>query len=189
MGKIIYLNGKDGINMEETEIEERTKEILSSYDILDIPVDPIDIAKKLNIKVFNRNFNSFSNDTVSGAIKKEDNNINIYVNEEDTIERKRFTIAHELGHYFLHLSCDLNKEFVDMHRRTGYNTLLSKEREANQFAAAILMPENKVRELYESVNNLGVSERFIIEWLSEKFFVSKSAIKFRLKNLGLIKNG
>lgn len=186
MGKLIYLNGKDGINMEKIEIEKKTNELLSSYDILDIPVDPIDIAKKLNIKVFNRNFNSFSNDTVSGAIKKENNNINIYVNEEDTLERKRFTIAHELGHYFLHLRCNPNKEFVDMHRRTGYNTQLPEEKEANQFAAAILMPEKKVRELYKSINNLGVSESFIIEWLSERFFVSKSAIKFRLKNLGLI---
>ena len=73
-----------------------------------------------------------------------------------------------------------------MHRRTGYNTQLPKEKEANQFAAAILMPEKKVRELYKSINNLGVSESFIIEWLSERFFVSKPAIKFRLKNLGLI---
>ena len=44
----------------------------------------------------------------------------------------------------------------------------------------------QLRELYKSINNLGVSESFIIEWLSERFFVSKPAIKFRLKNLGLI---
>ncbi|MGG7058275.1 ImmA/IrrE family metallo-endopeptidase [Clostridium tertium] len=186
MGKIIYLHWKDGIDMEKRDIEKKTNEILSSYDILDIPVDPIDIAKKLNIKVFSRNFNNVSNDTVSGAIKKEKNDINIYVNEDDTIERKRFTIAHELGHYFLHLQCNQNTEFVDMHRRTGYKTELPKEKEANQFAAAILMPQEKVKELYNSIKNLGVSESFIIEWLSEKFFVSKPAMKFRLKNLGLI---
>lgn len=172
--------------MGEREIERKVNEILASYDILDIPIDPIDIAKKLNIKVFNRNFNYLEKDTVSGAIKKEDNDINIYVNEEDTIERKRFTIAHELGHYFLHLQCDRDTEFVDMHRKTGYSTNLPKEKEANQFAAAILMPEGKVRELYTSINNLGVSESYIIEWLSERFSVSKPAMKFRLRNLGLI---
>ena len=56
-------------------------------------------------------------------------------------ERDRFTIAHELGHYFLHCLLPLKAEadFVPM-RATRYGSDLA-EWQANWFAASFLMPE------------------------------------------------
>ncbi len=39
---------------------------------------------------------------ISGLIYKEDNKYFILVNDNYSLTRQYFTIAHELGHYFLH---------------------------------------------------------------------------------------
>lgn len=87
----------------------------------------------------------------------------------------------------IHLK-DCNKyEMIDMHRITGYTTNDPKELEANHFAVALLMPKNKVIEEYKKLSELGFSNDFIINMLSKIFFVSKVAINYRLRNLGLLR--
>ena len=69
----------------------------------------------MGIAVRDVQFKDIAEDSVCGGILKENESIEIYVNKYDPINRKRFTIAHELGHYFLgHLE---NKgECIDLHR-------------------------------------------------------------------------
>ena len=70
----------------------------------------------------------------------------IFVNPEAGPERRRFTIAHELGHFVLHRArqgsfrCD--KESVHY----GLDTAAVIEREADEFASNILMPGDVVRD-------------------------------------------
>jgi len=63
----------------------------------------------------------------------------ITINENSNIQRQRFTLAHELGHYVMHrnkrLIYDTEDNFWDWN---SYNQL---ETEANYFAAELLMPE------------------------------------------------
>ena len=66
--------------------------------------------------------------------------------------RRRFTIAHELGHWRLHRDADKRAVFCrsgsiapDTQTRT---VLPPAEDEANVFAAAVLMPARLVREQY-----------------------------------------
>ena len=85
----------------------------------------------------------------------------IWVNAEETAEwptRRRFTIAHELGHHLLHragqetLFCrramvEAVPEKPPTPERPG---LPLPEQEANAFAAALLMPAELIEQYYES---------------------------------------
>ncbi len=83
----------------------------------------------------------------------------IWVNADEAVQwppRRRFTIAHELGHYVLHrtgqqaLFC--RKAVVDPEEKpaTTRPPIPMTEQEANAFAAALLMPAALVRHHYEA---------------------------------------
>jgi len=121
-------------------------------------------------------------DQESGSIiARSLSDFTIFISEFTSIERDRFTIAHELGHLLLHLP-KLQKEnpssvmratrFVDERDDVQQRT----EWEANWFAAALLMPEDDFKRIYP----LGESE-------AQAFFkVSRSALSARAKSLKLI---
>lgn len=88
--------------------------------------------------------------------------------------RDRFTIAHELGHYFLHY---LEPE-VDGPRTFGRGERNRAETQANIFAAALLMPTEFFRQAHKRFGN---------DWwtLAEIFGVSPKAAEVRAQVLGL----
>jgi Zn-dependent peptidase ImmA (M78 family) len=60
---------------------------------------------------------------------------------------------------------------------------IRKEREANAFAAALLMPENLIEDqVFNCENTIDIDD--LINDLAEKFDVSTQAMSFRLANLG-----
>jgi Zn-dependent peptidase ImmA (M78 family) len=162
------------------EIETRALDILHSHGITSAPVDPVTLANRQGIKVHNA---KFSEDGLSGMVAKRGEDVTILVNQGDPPYRKRFTIAHELGHVFLHLRSD--GEFidsqVDLFRDTCPPTENSPDKivevQANQFAAALLMPRNFVREQFRRTTS--VSD------LARVFNVSEEAMGIRLARLGL----
>lgn len=173
------------LEMNLDEIERKASELLDLYELNQVPVNLYELCNRLNISVSNTKFKEYENDYIVGAIKKDDDgNVKIYINKDDSINRNRFTIAHELGHYCLeHISN--NGQRMTLARRDGYNTNNYIEKQANQFAAALLMNKDKVRKEYEEMKNLKVSSSTIINILSRMFGVSEQAMKFRLKNLEL----
>ncbi len=81
----------------------------------------------------------FKNPSVSGYIDFKDKKI--YVNKDNSFQRKRFTIAHELGHLFLHLQKFVkNSELYSVFKR-DMNDYSLEEKEANFFAANLLVPK------------------------------------------------
>ena len=83
-------------------------------------------------------------------------------------------LAHELAHYILHK--EKNTEFQDSTFFRG-NNMDSLEYMANDFAAALLMPDDKVNELIKNgIRNIGK--------LAEKFDVSAAAMKYKVEKLG-----
>jgi Zn-dependent peptidase ImmA (M78 family) len=120
---------------------------------------------------------------VSGQISRDGEGYLIRVNRNEARERQRFTIAHELAHYFLH------KEVIDrspdgitdnvLYRSGAPETI---EYEANRLAADLVMPMNMVeRRLREDFG--GVVTEATIEGLAEAFEVSKAAMEIRLSTL------
>lgn len=80
--------------------------------------------------------------------------------------RRRFSIAHELGHYLLH------RDLIAAGMAPGPQ----HEREANEFAAELLMPEEVIRRA--EVNQLAE--------LTGRFLVSRTALQVRLERLGIL---
>lgn len=198
MGKVIYLKNINKIGgrfmsvssavlCPPKDIEYLAHEVLQSYDIDTVPVDPIAIAKNLGIKVYSSSFNSYRGDTVLGAITiHEDGQGEIIVNKNNNYKRQRFTVAHELGHYFMHRVNNSNYEVVDMHISSGYCTNDPEEIQANDFAAALLMDKYMIYENLEIIKKLNFSKYQSIRYLADKFKVSNQAMEYRLKKLGLI---
>lgn len=91
----------------------------------------------------------------------------IVTNVEDTGERQRFTLSHELGHMVM----DVAKE-------------LDEEKASHRFASAFLMPAETIRaEIGRNRHSIGLGELFA---LKELFGVSVQAIAYRCKDLGII---
>ena len=100
----------------------------------------------------------------------------LFVNPKGRPERRRFTIAHELGHFILHrttqpaFNCD--KESV----HTGIDSLKLIEREADDFASNLLMPGDMLR---ERINGKRI-DFHLLGALAKEFGVSLEAMCIRL---------
>jgi len=101
--------------------------------------------------------------------------------------RDNFSIAHELGHLFLHMGYltdpMLWKNSNDRFDRFGYS---QEELEANEFAGNLLMPESEFIKNFR--NNYNDEKKIVnLKKLSQFFQVSPKAIEIRAKNIGLMK--
>jgi len=146
-------------------------------------VDPIAKANELGILVQADDIYSPMLDSgESGMIIKDGDTISIYYSINESIERQRFTIAHELGHYASgHLvgNTTMFRDSTKSYSRDNYDI---QEYEANNYAAELLMPKYKVDFIIEQE---GISD---IREMAQIFKVSPTAMMIRLKNLGWVKN-
>jgi len=101
----------------------------------------------------------------------------IVYNADSSLERRKFTIAHEIGHFLL--------PFHDSRAQCAKNDLgvirsaderRAREAEANRFAAALLLPEKPFR---ADIRRLGKPDTSHILKLAEKYNVSKEATSRR----------
>jgi Zn-dependent peptidase ImmA (M78 family) len=138
------------------------------------PVKTVRAANELGLNVYVSNS---LNDDVSGMIKKStekggESGYAIFVNGKHPNTRKRFTIAHEIGHYLLHKEMIGDGIIEDaLLRATGLTN--SVERQANSFAADFLMPWK----LIEKAMDDGINS---IEGLANLFEVSRDAMSYRI---------
>ena len=106
----------------------------------------------------------------------------ILVNSKKPSKRQYFTTAHELGHYFLHKDKIKKEKIITdsdiLWYRSDYRLSKDEETEANYFAAALLMPEDKVKEAWEVVGKVGDCAKI--------FNVSVAAMEIRLDYLKLL---
>ncbi len=134
----------------------------------------IQIANDHGIKIMQSDLSE-----ISGALRKEKDGWVIYVNTSDSTKRQLFTIAHELGHFFVHKEdCD---EFIDgqLISRNEQEKYALKELEANEFAGNLIMPEELVRS--RVTGQITVET---LQLLAKSFGVSTMAMEIRLRNLG-----
>ena len=114
--------------------------------------------------------------TASGFLNELDDKWCIFVNKYENERRQRFTIAHELGHFIFHKNNkSLEKDLIFFRDETNNK----EEREANDFASELLMPENMVKAYIKEGYNT-------IQMLADKFNLSTSAVRYRVYKLGLI---
>ncbi len=140
------------------------------------------ICEKLKIDYFECDFDDSK---ISGMLIKDKNfdKFGIYVNRKHPNVRKRFTIAHELGHYISYKyeshsysQLSQNNEIEDYAISFRHEGIRSQaEKEANQIAAEMLMPELRVKEMAE--------RKLTIKEMADLFFVSESAMTIRLQSI------
>lgn len=168
-------------------IEERAESLLTKFELFRVPIDVFRCADLLGIDVKPAEMEP----DMSGVFIKKENVPYIRYNSKDSPARQRFTIAHEIGHFLLHAKS--NSLFVDKTEKVMYRNAQSstgellKEREANAFAAALLMPRKLVQQTASDLSKYEL-ENFVYS-LSVRFQVSDYAMGIRLSNMGLLEYG
>lgn len=157
------------------------------FEFLDIarvlPVDPFEIAKKLGIEILSEDR---GNTSASGRIDVlQSGEIQIWINPRHHINRQRFTMAHELGHFIRDILPKLlsNKPTTGFEDSADFEMTFHRfnfadepeEIAANFFAANLLMPAKAVKKYS------GESK----DELAKRFQVSPRAIEKRMEYLGL----
>jgi Zn-dependent peptidase ImmA (M78 family) len=158
----------------KTEAAREAARLLTAAWPFGIPVDPVSIARTAGLRVLEA---PLDEDTLGALIKQPGQEPTIMINQNDPENRKRFTCAHELGHW-VRRSKEA-EEYTTVDLRSGLSTTGDDPEEvfANEFAACLLMPEDNVRTLHAGGHN-------DIE-MAIQLKVSREAMQFRLKNLGL----
>jgi Zn-dependent peptidase ImmA (M78 family) len=166
-------------------IESLVEELLATYDITEAPVPVERIAKAKGARVFHQSLE----DDVSGFLYQDNEQTVIGVNTHHAPVRQNFTTAHELGHLLLH---DQEQLHVDHDFRVRLRDDMSSqgtddyEREANFFAASLLMPRRFLEEDLEGVHYVNLLDDDFLYDLGRKYGVSVQALVNRLKNLNYI---
>ncbi len=162
--------------LERAEAERTAEEVTKRYEFTALPICPFTIAEKSDIVVQEKDSDAPG---VSGFLMRVGNTFGIqyaqHIKNEGFI---RFTIAHELGHYFLPGHPD--KLFPTgqglHHSRSGFISDDPLERQADHFASALLMPES----LFKNAMNRAGQGFTAIEFLARqcKTSITSTAIRY-----------
>ena len=144
-----------------------TRRLLEHFSYFYPPVPVVKLAKRMGIYVH------ITDDDPgwAGAIISIDDRADIWLRGSDSLQRRRFTLAHEIGHLMLH---ELGTEFRDITftDRRGDRV----EAQANGYAAKLLMPDFM---LDRDLRRMG---RLDIDALADRYDVSEVAMKIRVNN-------
>lgn len=136
------------------------------------PVNVSAVARDLGIAVYS---DPTLADNISGVLRKDSNfggssGYLILVKASHPPARQRFTVAHEIGHFVLHRR-EINDGIED---DEFYRALPGPlERQANEFAADLLMPWPLISRLQDE----GVTK---LDDMAKRLGVSKQALAIRL---------
>ena len=164
-------------------INELAQRVIQVYDI-SIPIKNLeDVVRSMGGQIEEKiDFDDFCAGTIS---KEGTNGFRIVIPKTQYPQRKTFTIAHELGHLFLHMGFRTNAFIWNMQDNMVYKRFGTSEQEyqANEFAASLLMP----KEIYcKILHKYSDHDRVDIQAVAEYFNVSIAAATNRGKFLGYI---
>lgn len=129
-------------------INNLTQDIIDIYH-LQIPIHNInDVVIALGGRVEESVDDNMLSDS---GIKKYDNGFIIYVSPFQSPARRKYSIAHELGHLFLHMGYKINSELWNKQENSTYYMAGSslQEYQAYQFAEALFMPQQVYKEVMD----------------------------------------
>ena len=168
-----------------TKIQSIVENLLAENKVKEAPVPLSKLAKACGARIF---VDSLEGD-LSGFLYRDKKQAVIGVNTHHSTARQNFTIAHELGHLLLH---DQEQLHVDHQFRVRLRNDVSRqgfdeaEREANFFAASLLMPKAFLEKDLEQEEYVDLFDDEFLAKLARKYCVSSQALVNRLKNLSYI---
>jgi len=161
--------------------EEVAASVLARAKVTQLPVSVKNIARLYDVKVLEDKLEGGA----SGYLIRDKGRALIVLEKNESLHRQRFTIAHELGHLLMHagrpLLVDADTRINERKAIPGDFATSLEERQANQFAAALLMPDLLVEQEVERLQ----PGRDVAKELARICNVSVAAMQFRLVNLGL----
>lgn len=168
-------------------IKKKVNELLDKNGAKSAPIPIEKVAGSAGATI---RYRPLDND-LSGMVQRVDEKTAIIgINSSHADVRKRFSIAHEIGHLVLHDDENLHVDEEvrsNVQYRNEYSSLGvdDKEIEANQFAAEILMPEQMLLKDIERLKDKNPESA--IEELAKLYDVSIQSMTIRLTRLGVIK--
>lgn len=163
-------------------IDQAVEKILEENYIFNPPINVFKIANDMG---FNLYMVEFKDNDIKG-IMVDSNEIFkpfrkkriIAINKKDYNTRQLFTVAHELGHFILH--CNDNSNFYE--RYLGEDSVQNEniEKQANFFAASLLMPSKMVDKLILGLRNENYNDDYISNTIAQVFNVSLKSAQKRL---------
>jgi Zn-dependent peptidase ImmA (M78 family) len=166
-------------------IESIVRELLATHDVTEAPVPLERIAKAQGARIFHQSLE----DDISGFLYRDETQSVIGVNTHHAPVRQNFTTAHELGHLLLH---DQEQLHIDHSFRVRLRSGVSSqgtdeyEREANLFAATLLMPSEFLEADLQNEEYVDLLDDDFLHGVARRYGVSVQALVNRLKNLGYI---
>ena len=166
-------------------LDEKAYKLLERSGAVSMPVSLDKVADYLGLAIVEKpleeEFSGFL------AVKEK----TIVINAQHSRVRRRFTTAHEIGHYFLHRKSQQDTPvFIDRtvyYRRQNLDDADRRiELEANGFAAGLLMPRDLLESYLDDSPDLNLGKSSEVKILADEFEVSRSSMEYRLQNLGFI---
>lgn len=170
---VIPVNKKQGQDYGDPNLHSLNQLIaqLRANGLVTTPVDIKEIAEFLGLEV---SYELMEKD-ISGYLEFKNGSWVVGVNAQQHSSRQRFTIAHEIAHYVLHRNP--NEKVVDFTFARRNEEQHPRERQADEFAAQLLMPEDSVRDAI-------AQGQTSLEQLAQEFEVSGLAMRYRVQSLG-----
>jgi len=145
------------------------RKLYSYIDIENPPIDLKSILKELNIELKGLNLVF-----VDAVLIKDETIPIIGYNINKPIERQRFSIAHEIGHFIMpdsrqYYVCNIDSNSPD-------------EKDASSFAEELLMPKPIVVKLWKEYEK---NKEYRLDHIAKTLLVSKTALRVRVRRLGL----
>ena len=175
------------VHWARSQAERLVQRLIDGGELSAPPVDPLKVARAIGLPVVSDDLGP----DVSGLLIRRGEQVLVAVQRADPPNRRNFTVAHEIAHHVLghqfqpgeHVHVD--KGNYISHRGPRSSTGIDpKEVEANQFAAALLMPSALVREAAQRFGSTLLDSN--VSELARLFKVSDQAMTIRLSALGLL---
>jgi len=140
-----------------------------------VPVNLARIARRMGVTVR-------LSDTLQACAQLDislQNQARITLGKQQSVVRQRYGVAHALGHVALHHLRPGHQRLIDVRENFGVDAYQRSETEANQFALALLIPSNVLRQ------RLGELRMADLDDLARLFEVAPILVKQRMADLSL----
>jgi Zn-dependent peptidase ImmA (M78 family) len=159
--------------------ESAARDLLRKHGITSSPTDLKRLCSAENISWLEKDLD----DELSGMAFIRNGQRFVIVNSNHHENRRRFTMAHEMGHHVLHSGYLAQNVHVDttVLRRDELSAegIDLKEIGANAFAAEILMPRSQLLRF----SALDLADETSVTAVAQRFGVSATALTYRITNL------
>lgn len=152
-------------------LAELAQKVINDFDLI-IPINVEELCSRLNIAIIEKPLES-----ADAVLQAKNGKVRIIL-REGLKDKRKFTIAHELGHYFIqsHNHLTYGCRIDELGRINGKK---EEENEANCFASELIMPSSIITKQYK-----GIVDFSVIDKIAKNFEVSYTSAAIKTIDCG-----